>query len=81
MVSRDLMKATCAINVYYFPFDIQECYIEVFAWGYTVFEVLLTANTDTIDTASRAEHGSWTIIATKITTVCCLFVVLGLTAL
>ena len=64
----DLIKATCSINVYYFPFDIQECHIEVYVWAYTVFEVLLKARKDTIDTESMAEHGSWTITETKITT-------------
>ena len=64
----DLIKATCAINVYYFPFDIQECHIEVYAWGYSMFEVLLQASQNTIETSLMTEHGSWTIIETKVKT-------------
>ena len=61
----DLIKATCSVNVYYFPFDIQECKIETYVWAYAVFEVQLNAIYDTIATALMAEHGSWSVIGTE----------------
>ena len=61
----DLIKATCSVNVYYFPFDIQECKIETYVWAYAIFEVQLNAIYDTINTALMAEHGSWSVIGTE----------------
>ena len=61
----DLVKATCTLNVRYFPFDIQECSMELYAWGYTVSEVKLNSVSDVIDTAIMAKHGSWEVIGTR----------------
>ena len=62
----NLIKATCAINAYYFPFDVQECTLEVYAWGYYSHEVRLVAARDVIDTNMMPEHGSWSIIQTQV---------------
>ena len=61
----DLVKATCSLNVRYFPFDIQECSIEMYAWGYIVSEVELIATTDVIDISMMAPHGTWEILGTR----------------
>ena len=61
----DLIKATCSVNVYYFPFDIQGCDIETYVWAYTGLEVKLTSLYDTIYTELMPEHGSWSVIETK----------------
>ena len=60
----DLVKATCSLNVRYFPFDIQECSIEMYAWGYSVSEVELIATTDVIDISLMAPHGTWEVVGT-----------------
>ena len=60
----DLVKATCSLDVRYFPFDIQECSIEMYAWGYIVSEVELIATTDVIDISMMAPHGTWEILGT-----------------
>ena len=61
----DLIKATCSVNVYYFPYDIQECDIQIYAWAYMNAEVQLILSSHTIDTNLMPEHGSWKIISTK----------------
>ena len=61
----DLVKATCSLDVRYFPFDIQECSIEMYAWGYIVSEVELIATTDVIDISMMAPHGTWEILGTR----------------
>ena len=61
----DLIKATCAIDVRYFPFDVQDCSMEMYVWGYLTNEVKLIASRDTIDTGLLAEHGSWTVVNTS----------------
>ena len=61
----DLVKATCTLNVRYFPFDIQECSMELYAWGYSLSEVKLNSVSDVINTAIMAKHGSWEVIGTR----------------
>ena len=61
----DLIKATCSVNVYYFPYDIQECDIQIYAWAYRSTEVILTLTSNTVETHLMPEHGSWKIISTK----------------
>ena len=63
----DLIKATCAINAYYFPFDIQECTLEVYVWAYFAMEVKLQSIGDNVDTTFMSEHGSWKLKETKAT--------------
>ena len=61
----DLIKATCAVNAYYFPYDIQECTAQVFPWAYTNQEVNLIPTRDYIGTISYERHGSWSLIQTQ----------------
>ena len=61
----DLIKSTCSVNVYYFPFDIQECKIETYVWAYAASEVKLISILQTVGTDSMAEHGSWSVIGTE----------------
>ena len=60
-----LFKATCPINAYYFPFDIQKCCVDVYAWGYSHREVMLNVGRDFVDISEMAEHGSWSVIKTQ----------------
>ena len=61
----DLIKSTCSVNVYYFPFDIQECKIETYVWAYAASEVKIISIRKTVGTDSMSEHGSWTVIGTE----------------
>ena len=61
----DLIKSTCSVNVYYFPFDIQECKIETYVWAYTASEVKIVSTKKTVNTGLLAEHGSWSVIGTE----------------
>ena len=60
-----LIKATCSINAYYFPFDVQKCHVEVFVWAYSFFEVKLVNINDKVYTGLMPEHGSWSVIKTQ----------------
>lgn len=61
----DLIKATCSINVYYFPFDVQECSVFMQVWAYGANEVKLNASRNYVDISQMPSHGSWTVIETK----------------
>ena len=60
-----IIKATCSINAYYFPFDIQQCHVEVYTWGYAYYEVQLYTPRDEIDIRGMVEHGSWSVVKTQ----------------
>ena len=60
------IQATCGINAYYFPFDIQECAVETFIWGYQPSEVRLTAGRNTVIMDYMTKHGTWDIIDTNV---------------
>lgn len=60
----DLIKAKCAIDVRYFPFDNQKCSLHMYAWGYTSNEVTLFPLSNEVNTSFLVEHSSWTLINT-----------------
>lgn len=62
----DLIKSTCSVNVRYFPFDIQECNMDFYTWGYLRNEVALVPTRTDIDTSLLAEHGSWKVLNTSV---------------
>ena len=63
----DLIKATCSLDVRYFPFDIQECSMELFVWAYAANEVRLIPTRDDIYLDSRrGEHGTWRLLNTSV---------------
>ena len=61
----DLIKATCVLDVRYFPFDVQDCSMEMYAWGYAASEVNLVSVRDDIETSSLREHGTWKVLNTS----------------
>ena len=62
----DHIKATCSMNVLYFPFDIQQCHIEVYVWGYKLETLRLRLPMDFVDTTFMPEHSSWTLLSTSV---------------
>lgn len=60
----DLIKATCSIDVRYFPFDTQECSLVMYTWGYLTNEVKLIAGSETVETSLLGEHVSWHVVNT-----------------
>ena len=61
-----LIEAACSVNAYYFPFDIQECYLELLIWGYYGSEVKFNAKSNNIDLSYMPEHGTWNFIGTRV---------------
>ena len=68
-IPADLIKSTCSVNVYYFPYDIQTCDLNLYTWGYSSDEVRLTPTSNTVDISQLAEHGSWEVTNTSVRTV------------
>ena len=63
----DLIKATCSLDLRYFPFDIQHCALEYYIWGYSFNEVRLIPTRDDINLGlAMGEHGTWKILSTSV---------------
>ena len=63
----DLIKATCSLDLRYFPFDIQNCTLEYYIWGYSINEVRLIPTRDYIYLGlAMGEHGTWKILSTSV---------------
>ena len=63
----DLIKATCSLDLRYFPFDIQECSMELYIWAYAAYEVRLISLRDDIETEiMHGEHGTWKLLNTSV---------------
>ena len=61
----DLIRATCTIDVYNFPFDTQVCDLQMQAYGYGTTELQLISSRTDVDTSAMAPHSSWIISETK----------------
>ena len=61
-----LVHATCSVNAYYFPFDIQECFLDLFVFGYYASEVRFNANNNAVDISFMPKHGTWNVIGTSV---------------
>ena len=61
----DLLKASCTINVYYFPFDTQVCDLVMQVYGYGINEIKLFSSRDDVDLSGMAPHNAWIISKTE----------------
>ena len=68
-IPADLIKSTCSVNVYYFPYDIQTCDLNLYTWGYSSKEVKLVPTSNSVDISQLANHGSWEVTNTSVRTV------------
>jgi len=57
---------SCALNMAFYPFDDQQCKMELETWVYTSDKVNLTNVRDAIDLSNYVPHGEWTLIKTRI---------------
>ena len=62
-----LIRTTCSVNMAYFPYDEQVCYISVSAWGYDPdSEVRLKALRPVVDLFYYQENAQWKIMKTDL---------------
>ena len=57
----------CALNMNYYPFDDQNCTIEIETWVYTSDKVNLTNSLSYIGLDTYIPHGEWTVLNTSVT--------------
>ncbi|XP_052234642.1 neuronal acetylcholine receptor subunit alpha-6-like isoform X1 [Dreissena polymorpha] len=60
-----VFESTCTIDIKYFPFDYQTCYLKFQAWSYWKSEVFMVGRLHGIEMTSFEPNPSWEIIATS----------------
>lgn len=61
-----VFESTCSIDVTYYPFDTQECYLQFLAWGYHGNEVGLYNADDEVKMADFMENGEWEFASSRV---------------
>ncbi|XP_052688387.1 acetylcholine receptor subunit alpha-like [Crassostrea angulata] len=61
-------KTACAVDVSYYPFDIQTCKVTLNPWGFTDNQIYLTSNQDSIDLTHYMENVQWELSNSTIET-------------
>ncbi|XP_060573539.1 acetylcholine receptor subunit alpha-like [Ruditapes philippinarum] len=62
----DLIKSTCTLDVYRYPFDTQECGLSFSAWGYFSGQVKLNPSSNEIDLSYYIESFTWTLAKSQV---------------
>jgi len=58
-----IYKSTCSIDITYFPFDIQRCYMKFGSWTYDGFQLDIGfTNNASIDTDSYIQSNEWNLV-------------------
>ena len=60
-----IYKSTCSIDITYFPFDIQVCFLKFGSWTYDGFQLdigFTSTSNKSIDTTSYIPSNEWTLI-------------------
>ena len=60
--SHVIIKSTCIVNVRYFPFDEQDCYVEFGSWTHSGLQINLTLEAEPGDLSKTTENGEWVAI-------------------
>lgn len=56
----------CNVDVTYYPYDTQNCVVEITSWAYTVDEISLRSTRETVNIEDIKPHGEWTILSSSI---------------
>ena len=61
-----IIKTTCDIDMTYFPFDTQECQIDMSAWGFLASEIFLTPLQSDVDLTYYNENSQWKVVKSEL---------------
>lgn len=57
---------SCILDMTFFPFDVQACYIHVDSWTYTAVKVHLVNITQQLNTRFYRQNGQWALMRTEV---------------
>ncbi|CAF0777559.1 unnamed protein product [Rotaria sordida] len=69
-------RSTCKIDITWFPFDDQLCFLKFGSWTYDSTQILLINRSEAIDTANYVDNGEWKLLSSwtilsRLTYPCC----------
>ena len=56
----------CKLDLTYFPFDVQACYIHIDSWTYSESQVLLNSTDGKLITSLYHPNGQWQLVNTEV---------------
>lgn len=62
-----LILSICALNIQYFPFDLQKCSLTLGSWAYNGWELNVIKRKDKIGLGSYLENSEWALLDAYIT--------------
>ena len=60
------ITTSCILDLTYFPFDEQACFIHLDSWTYTVTQVLLKNRSSILNTDLYHPNGQWDLVRTQV---------------
>ncbi|KAK3086462.1 hypothetical protein FSP39_018766 [Pinctada imbricata] len=63
--SADMLETTCDVDVTYFPFDTQECSIELLPWGWET-DINMTVDDQSVNLDVFSENNIWILTSTSV---------------
>jgi hypothetical protein len=65
----DVMSSTCDVDVTYYPFDTQFCFVRVACWGFPPSDIIIQEQNAEINMEYFSEHGTWELVDKKLNSV------------
>ncbi|VDD95814.1 unnamed protein product [Enterobius vermicularis] len=62
-----IFKLTCTVNIVWFPFDEQQCFMKFGSWTYDGSKLNLTEAENSFDTSNYMDNGEWILKNTSVT--------------
>jgi len=59
-----LFESSCAIDISWFPYDEQVCFLKFGSWTYNGFQLDLRLSKDTFDLTNYVSNGQWELLGT-----------------
>ncbi|CAI4228193.1 unnamed protein product [Auanema sp. JU1783] len=60
-----LFRLSCRIEIVWFPFDIQECFMKFGSWTFDGFKLELDIDENALDTSTYIPNGEWHLVSTN----------------
>lgn len=61
-----VFETICSVDVTYYPFDTQTCWMSFTSWGYLGYEVVLIPAADEVGTTYYSPNGEWDLLSTSV---------------
>ena len=57
-----VLRFTCSVNVKYYPFDTQTCFLSITSWAFSNTDVKLSAKSSVLNTDFYSDNSQWILV-------------------